>query len=54
MNISVIAYGQRNGKTPAVIHNITPMGTITIDDHETLKVPHSVVLFSTIQCRLVQ
>ena len=29
-----IPYGQRNGKTPAVIHNITPMGTITIDDPE--------------------
>ena len=34
VNIPVIAYGQRNGKTPAVIHNITPRGAITIDDLE--------------------
>ena len=34
VNIPVIAYGQRNGKTPAVIHDITPTGMITIDDPE--------------------
>ena len=34
VNIPVIAYGQRNGNTPAVIHNITPKGKIMIDDPE--------------------
>ena len=34
VTIPVIAYGQRKGKTPAVIHNITPMDMITIDELE--------------------
>ena len=34
VNIPMIAYGQRNGSAPAVIHNITPKGKITIEDLE--------------------
>ena len=34
IEVTVIAYGQRNGSTPAVIHNITPRSEITIDGPE--------------------
>ena len=34
IEVPIIAYGQRNGTTPAVIHNITPKGKITFNDIE--------------------
>ena len=34
ISVSVIAYGHRNGTTPAVIHNITPNDNITFNDLE--------------------
>ena len=37
IEVPVIAYGQRNGKTPAVIHNITPRGKIKFSDLENIQ-----------------
>ena len=34
IKVPIIAYGQRNGTTPAVIHNITPKNKIEIDNPE--------------------
>ena len=34
IKVPVVAYGQRNATTPAVVHNITPTGEITIDGPE--------------------
>ena len=34
ITVPVIAHGQRNGTTPAVIHNITPQGSLSFNDLE--------------------
>ena len=34
IGVAIIAYGERNGTTPAVIHNITPRGDITFSEPE--------------------
>ena len=35
ITVPVLAYGQRNGTTPAVIHNVTPEGNLSFNDLET-------------------
>jgi predicted outer membrane repeat protein len=35
VEVSVIAYGQRNGTTPAIIHSDLPLSTIAVKDPET-------------------
>ena len=34
ISVPVLAHGQRNGTTPAVIHNITPKGSLSFNDLE--------------------
>ena len=34
ITVPVLAHGQRNGMTPAVVHNITPKGTLSFNDLE--------------------
>ena len=37
ISVPVLAHGQRNGTTPAVIHNITPKGSLSFNDLEIIQ-----------------
>ena len=56
IKVPVIAYGQRNGTTPAVIRNITPKDDITFNDLESTQTIRTTctVLKYTVQTRAVE
>ena len=56
VNVPVIAYGQRNGTTPAVIHNITPKDKVTFNDLENTQntTTTCTILKYTVQTRAVE
>ena len=55
IEVPIIAYGQRNGTTPAVVHNITPRRDITFNEPEnTQSINNSCTFLSyTVQTRAI-